>query len=278
MPPHDPIGKLRARLAPRLRHGRRSVVMTTEGHRLGNLLYLWMYCHSGRARGRDVRTLANSHTPPWDDLWELTERGLVVSREAMRVWDRREEVPERLHQRWGRDFTREDLDGFARDVLVQGRFAGLVEPGPGTLTVNVRRGDYYANPDYRALFAFDYPGYLEAALDLSLSRDGQPDDVRVVSDDPSWCREHLRALDRFGDRVEFLDNDPLHDLAALASSARLVLSNSTFSYWGAYLASIVHAGTPSGARVVAPAFHRRDLDGGRAWQLDPRWTALDGFW
>jgi hypothetical protein len=98
----------------------------------------------------------------------------------------------------------------------------------------------------------------------------------VVSDDSGWCRENLSWLVGAADAVEFSHNGPQRDLARLASASRLILANSTFSYWGAYISDVVHDG--SAGSVVAPRFHVRDLEQGRAWQLDPRWQVIDGRW
>jgi hypothetical protein len=250
--------------------------MTSDAIRLGNLLYVWMHCHRRRAEGEDVRALANADTPMWDALWSLTNRRLVVRREEMRVWDRREELPDRLHQVFGVDYTREDIEVFVREVLLGPPFRSLLKPDLTALTVNVRRGDYYANPDFRSLFAFDYPGYLRAALDLALEQGGRPGRIKVVSDDPAWCRDNLGWLTGITSHVEIVEHDPASNLALLAASQRLILTNSTFSYWGGYISRSLH---PSGAgAVVAPRFHRRDLNGGAGWQLDPEWTIVDGFW
>lgn len=57
------------------------------------------------------------------------------------------------------------------------------------------------------------------------------------------------------------------------------MTNSTFSYWCAYISNVLHR--DNYAEVYAPWFHARTIDGGRAYQLDPRWsviTDIPGGW
>jgi hypothetical protein len=114
----------------------------------------------------------------------------------------------------------------------------------------------------------------------SITADGPVDLLRVVSDDPGWCRLKLGFLAEHAARVEHLEpGRPHDDFRALASARRLVLANSTFSYWGAYVSNVLHG--DNHAQVWAPWFHRRDIREGRAWHLDPRWSVvrdLPGGW
>ncbi len=102
------------------------------------------------------------------------------------------------------------------------------------VAVHVRRRDYLETP--WALPASFYRRALEAAGDIS----GLP--VIVVSDDPASARREFRDLP--GVRVE--SNEAIVDLQLLANAEVVVLSASSFSWWGAWLNQ-----RPS-ARVVAP--------------------------
>jgi hypothetical protein len=251
--------------------------MTSPAIRIGNLLYVWLHVHHRRVAGQDVRALWTVASEDWDDLWGLSDAGLVVHRAEMRVWDRREEMPVLHFQQFGVDFTADDVHRFAGEVLLRGRFAELVDAvaDPDALVVSVRRGDYYADPELRARYGFDYEGYLHEAWRRSCERDGVPQRVVVVSDDEAWCRAHLGWLAGACEQVGFAHEDPVRDLARLAAARRLVLANSTFSYWGGYLSGVRHPGSEDS--LVAPRFHVRDVNAGRAWQLDPRWQAVEGF-
>ena len=140
------------------------------------------------------------------------------------------------------------------------------------MTVNVRRGDYYSEPHWRELYGFDVAAYVRLAVEGSL-RQAPIDIVRVVSDGPDWCREHLAFLREYAE-VEFQSptDGPTENLIQLASADRLILANSTFSYWAAYISNVWHGDNHD--RTWAPWFHRRDFLNGGAWQLDPRWSVV----
>lgn len=248
-----------------MRRGHRTVVMTPRvGLRLGNFLYLWMRAHHRTAAGSPTAALVAPGMQPWLDL--LPElRGLSIDRSDMRFSDRREWDDRYLYQRFGVDFDAEQVDAFARDALVP----HLVPDRSGTVVVNVRRGDYYT--DFRDKYSFDQAGYIEAALELV----GPAERILVVSDDPAWCSQNLDELLRASSAdVEYAETDPWSNFVAVAQSARIIGANSTFSYWAGHAATVLH----DDALVIMPRFHGR-MGAGRtdAHQLDPRWTAIEGF-
>ena len=98
------------------------------------------------------------------------------------------------------------------------------------VAVSVRRGDYLHLPDVFCSLD-DY--YVEA-------REVFPDSTFVVfSDDPNWVEENL---DWAGIVVK--DNPAIVDLALLSCFKNHIIANSSFSWWGAWLAN--------GDTVVAP--------------------------
>lgn len=247
-----------------MRRGDRTVITTPPaGLRFGNWLYLWL--------DADARTRSGERTvvlqAPGMDIWLEAFpalRALTVERDLVRFHDRRDWGEHSWNQRFGDDFSRESLDAF-----ISGYMAPYIAPDrSGTLVINVRRGDYYSNPGLRRRYGFDQLGYLREAL----RRAGRADRVLIVSDDPDWCRENVVGmLDAAS--VEFADRDPVSNFMAVASASRLVGTNSTFSYWGGYIAGVLHGS----ATIVMPRFHGRLPVGSDAYQLDPRWTIIDGY-
>ena len=108
--------------------------------------------------------------------------------------------------------------------------------------VHVRRGDYLKGP------AYAFHGLCEAEYFLravQIMREGQAAPTFFVfSDDPDWCSKHFKEPDVI---VASGSGTPNADLELLASCKHHVLSNSSFSWWGAYLAC-----HPEQA-VIAPA-------------------------
>lgn len=249
-----------------LRRGDRTVIMTPPaGLRFGNWLYLWLDAHARTRAGEVTLVLKAPGMEQWLEL--LPSLGeLTIAREDLRFRDRREWHENSWNQRFDEDFTRAELQDFIRDVI-----APFVTPDhSGALVVNIRRGDYYDNPGLRRIYGFDQIGYLAEAL----RRVEPAERLLVVSDDPDWCRDNLDALLReTGATVEYAPRDPASNFLAVAASRRLIGTNSTFSYWGGYIAGVLHADPV----IVMPRFHARLGDTTEAYQLDPEWTAVDGF-
>jgi hypothetical protein len=189
---------------------------------------------------------------------------LTIERAAMRFRDRREWDDVWLYQRFGVDFTTEQVNAFVRATLAP----HVVPDESGALVVNVRRGNYYS--EFAGKYAFDQAGYVAAALE----RVGPMERVLVISDDPDWCLANLEPVIRSKARdVEYAPTDALANFLAIAGARRIIGTNSTFSYWAAHVASVVHPG----AEVIMPRFHARMAHATDAHQLDPRWTVIDGF-
>jgi hypothetical protein len=99
------------------------------------------------------------------------------------------------------------------------------------VAVTVRRGDYLSLPD--VFVQLDETYYREA-------RKNFPNSVFVVfSDDPEWCVENLEWAD-----MVMPCSNPVQDLALLSSFKNHIIANSSYGWWGAWLAK--------GNKVVAP--------------------------
>lgn len=85
----------------------------------------------------------------------------------------------------------------------------------------------------------------------------EPDDVRLTD------RRELGLHNEFA-----AARDPPGDPR---QRPRLILANSTFSYWGGYLSRWCFRDP---TQVVAPWFHILSDLGGAAWQLDPEWSVV----
>ena len=91
------------------------------------------------------------------------------------------------------------------------------------VALHVRRGDYITDPNF-VLLELDY--YLEA---LKYFPDSE---IMVLSDDINWCREQF-----VGKRFKFSSsNDPFIDLCLMSLCDYHIISNSSFSWWGSWLA------------------------------------------
>ena len=118
--------------------------------------------------------------------------------------------------------------------------------------IHVRRGDYVTVEkitDRLGVCTLDY--FCAAAGDLDAALP-----IKVVSDDPDWCRSALsKAVARDVEVIE--TGSDIADLLILMGSTEIILSNSTFSWWGAFAGEA--------RRVIAPSrfFDADDAGGDR---------------
>lgn len=107
-----------------------------------------------------------------------------------------------------------------------------------SLAVHVRKGDYVTNPAaYKIYYQLGSDYYRWAINDWAqrqTNADHKPE-IFVFSNDFSWCREHLT----FPWKTRFVDHNQAQtaheDLVLMSAAQCCVISNSTFSWWAAWL-------------------------------------------
>lgn len=240
----------------------------TSGIGLGNMLTYWFWAHRRREAGARAFVIRTDAMEPWLDIFPAL-RGLLMERSAIPFnAQRRHEMLQEF-----KESERIQQECFIRQYLLSSPMWPRTPPDEkGVVTVNVRRGDYYSEPEWKALYGFDIPSYVRVAIE-GAEQQSPIEAVRVVSDGPDWCRENLAFLADFG-HLEFQDpaDGPVENLLQLSSASRLILANSSFSYWAAHMSNVWHGGNH--AFTWAPWFHRRDFLDGAAWQLDPKWSIV----
>ena len=127
------------------------------------------------------------------------------------------------------------------------------------IALHVRRGDFLINHANHHNLSMDY--YAKA-----LSKFDKKRQVVVFTDDPKWAFEQeLFADDRF-----IISNEvgPYHDLYLMTQCDDFIIANSTFSWWGAWLAN---RGT-----VIAPKkwFGPNNIDKNIDDLYPPHWKLL----
>lgn len=104
------------------------------------------------------------------------------------------------------------------------------------IALHIRRGDYVGNSFYTDLSATDY---YKKAIDmfpgerfLVFCKDRQPGNKD--SEDMKWVKEYLTPL--LGDRFDIWDGvDEIADMNKMAGCKDIIMANSSFSWWAAYL-------------------------------------------
>lgn len=92
------------------------------------------------------------------------------------------------------------------------------------LAINVRRGDYLFKPGGHPVITMEY-------INEALKHLPKYDHVIVMSDDIEWCKENI-ILPNVYYNEKYWDHEGLW---LLSLCHHFIISNSTFSWWGAYL-------------------------------------------
>lgn len=254
-----------------VRRGPRTVLWTpTIRMGVGNQLYLWLWAHNRRLEGHDDAVLWRPAMATWlSELPAMDE--LVVRPSDVKFTDRRDVF---WNQTFGQDFTREQLQRFITErVLTAPAFGRTPTSDPDTVLINVRRGEYYSEAKFRGQYGFDVDAYLKVAVAAALDTGTIPR-IHVVSDGIDWCKARLGWLGDIAPQVTFLaeGTPPMEQFVTVSTARRLILANSTFSYWAGYTSSVLHG---ADGFVWAPWFHARHFGDGRAFQLDPAWRVIE---
>ena len=103
------------------------------------------------------------------------------------------------------------------------------------VALHIRRTDYITNPNHTCL-SMDY---YKRALEYFKN-----EPILIFSDDPKWCQEHELFED---DRFMISDNDDAYiDMCLMTMCKGHIIANSSFSWWGAWLADSKKVIAPKG--------------------------------
>lgn len=154
---------------------------------------------------------------------------------------------------------------FIRDKADASRLPAAIE-ADNTVVLHIRRGDYFSNPQAAATHAVSLESYYRRAIER-LCGDEAAYQFIVYSDDPDPLA-HFPSIQLTN--VELCSSalsDPYTDLLAMSCAKNLVIANSTYSWWSAYLAS------PS-AKICAPNrwFKTKDVD--LTSLFPPNWSVI----
>lgn len=128
------------------------------------------------------------------------------------------------------------------------------------IAISVRRGDFVGHHLYFQLPLQYYVGAL-----IEHFSDYAHRGIFIFSDDQKWCKEHFDFLEN----VTFIDAPDIEQLCVLSLCSDFIISNSTFSFVGAYLADR--------GKVIRPV---KNFDGEYAKRHNERdfWPAAWGIY
>lgn len=134
------------------------------------------------------------------------------------------------------------------------------------IIIHVRRGDYKSLGNTFGLLSQEY--FINAIKRL-ISKEGS-DNVWAFSDDPEYVRENFKDIDIqcFPELEASLSQEEV--LVLMSKGKRLIISNSTFSWWAAAFAGL-------NASVIAPTPWFRNLSAPRDL-LPHEWLTENALW
>lgn len=101
-------------------------------------------------------------------------------------------------------------------------YHSIIEGG-NSVGLHVRRGDYLLHKNVYAQLNIEY--YKRCLSEIKNKKQ-----VYVFSDDIKWCRSEF-----VGNEYVFVKHTPIHTLLLMSNCDNLIIANSTFSWWGAWL-------------------------------------------
>jgi hypothetical protein len=112
-------------------------------------------------------------------------------------------------------------------------------PSKNSVGISVRRGDFLKLQELHTVIGVDY--YLKSLNCLNQLTD--INEIYVFSDDLDWCRNNFNDAifhQLKSKKIVFVDDEIGIQLFKMTKLSNLILSNSTFAWWGAYLNENVH--------------------------------------
>lgn len=113
-----------------------------------------------------------------------------------------------------------------------------------SVAIHIRRGDYIYAPEFNNICDLDY--YKRGIAEI-LS-DGNKHTFYVFSNDMEWCKENIVPLVKNNKVIMVSENkgsNSCWDMFLMTHCKDLIIANSSFSWWGAFLNN-------RGGRVIAP--------------------------
>lgn len=106
--------------------------------------------------------------------------------------------------------------------------------GNESVSLHVRRGDYFSDPAARSVHGVDLDEYYQAAIN-HIVKQKENAHFYIFSDDPDWVTSNMKLRHPM---TYVLHNDSSRnheDLWLMSACKHNIIANSTFSWWGAWL-------------------------------------------
>lgn len=246
------------------------VLITPKGARFGNLLYFFLRAYIYQSQGKSLKVLETSHFAEILNLFpELSE--FVIKEHEVKFYHQKDSQ-NNFYQVFGTHFTLEQLNKFIEIYLIKN-----IQPiaiHPSELCINVRRGDFFEKGN-SSIYGYDQVGFLKHVFEHHVVP-SYFKNIKIISDDMSWCKKELIFLRNYTDELMFPDlKNPIEDgFLEVIHSRILILSNSTFSFWAAYISNFIFNNS---RQTYCPIFGSRKIENTNLYQINPSWNIISDF-
>ena len=103
-----------------------------------------------------------------------------------------------------------------------------------SVSIHIRRGDYLDEKSVGNKYKIHGVNYVKKAIEIIETKISKPN-YFIFSDDLSWCKSNLSFIKNKDFIDENVSDGPVDDLYLMSKCKNNIISNSTFSWWGAYL-------------------------------------------
>lgn len=243
----------------------KKILVIPESTRFGNHLYFFLHAFIQRKRGERFYIQYIDNMEYWFRYFPNLMSFTIFSDE-IKIYDQKVKLTH-FYQHYNRDFDSNQLNDFIEQELMENEI--FQNHNIEGFVINVRRGDFYTS-QHKNLYGFDQIDYIKKAIsNYTLS---EIKNVYIISDDLVWCKENLDFLSNLELKIHYpKKQEPILDFLKICFAKQLIIPNSTFSYWGAYINQKLN----SQFCITAPSFSAKHINSGKAIQLSPEWNVVE---
>lgn len=249
------------------------VLITPKGARFGNLLYFFLRAHIYKCHNKNLKILETPHVQETIMFFPQLQE-FVIKETEVKFYHNKDNT-NNFYQVFNSHFTLDQLNTFIEEYLIENIKTTLkCKVKPSALCINVRRGDFYEKGN-SSIYGYDQIGFLKHVFENHMTSNFF-ENIKIVSDDMEWCEKELGFLDKYTSQLVFPEfTIPVIDsFAEVINSHSLILSNSTFSFWAAYISNYLYENTK---QTYCPIFGSRRIENTDLYQTNPSWNIISDF-
>lgn len=139
-------------------------------------------------------------------------------------------------------------DSLSERFKKSAKFSPLVNSSRiNRIAIHLRFGDYSDDPKTKKIYGLTKNSYYLEALNQITKNSNSPTSLVIVTDNQEKAKSMI-SKEHFSGSIEYLSSPTaIQDLVELSRSSHVIMSNSTFSWWGAWIANKTH-----GSQIIYP--------------------------